>query len=341
MQQKKICCFGELLLRLSPALDREWIHAASMPVFIGGAELNVATALARWKLPATYCTALPDNYLSKEITAEISQKKIDTDTIHFSGNRIGLYYLPQGADLKHAGVIYDRAHSSFGELRAGMIDWDRVLDGVSWFHFSAISPALNPHVVDVCREGAAAASAKGITVSVDLNYRAKLWQYGKAPADVMPALVEYCDVVMGNIWAADQLLGIPADPAIHTDASQEKYLDHARKTSAAILQQFPKVKTVANTFRFDQGEGGILYYAALYNAGQLYQSPQLVANRIVDKVGSGDCFMAGLIYGLYQQYGLQSVIELAARAAFGKLMEKGDATNQDIETIKASLTTHE
>lgn len=341
MKQKTICCFGELLLRLSPALDREWVRSASMPVYIGGAELNVATALARWKLPAAYCTALPDNYLSKEICAEIAQKQIDTGAIHFSGNRIGLYYLPQGADLKHAGVIYDRAYSSFGELRPGMIDWDRALQDASWFHFSAISPALNENVVAVCLEGAAAASAKGITVSIDLNYRARLWQYGKKPTAIMPSLVEYCDVVMGNVWAAEQLLGIPVDPDIHVHASREKYLDHARASSAAIQSAFPKVKTVANTFRFDHDPGGILYYAALYQGGQLYPSPQLVANTIVDKVGSGDCFMAGLIYGLYQQYDPLSVAELAARAAFGKLMEKGDATNQDIETIKASLTTYE
>ncbi len=341
MNHKKIFCFGELLLRLSPSLNREWVRNAYMPVYIGGAELNVATALTRWKLPAMYCTALPDNYLSKEICEELQTKQIDASAVNFSGSRVGTYYLPQGADLKNAGVIYDRAYSSFASLQPGMLDWDHLLKGVSWFHFSAISPALGENTVAVCREAAAAAAAKGITISIDLNYRAKLWQYGKKPAEVMPRLLEYCDVVMGNIWAANTLLGIPVDPEIHLTGRRADFLQHAQATSLAIQQQFPKVKVVANTFRFDHGDEGILYYASLFRGGQLYHSAELVANRIVDKVGSGDCFMAGLIYGLYNHYDAQQVIDLAATAAFGKLMEKGDATNQDIETIKSIVHTHE
>ena len=341
MEKKKVFCFGELLLRMSPSLNREWIHTAAMPVYVGGAELNVATALAKWKVPAKYCTALPDNYLSKEICDELQSKNIDTSAIHFSGSRVGLYYLPQGADLKHAGVIYDRAYSAFASLQPGMIDWDQVLANAGWFHFSAISPALNENVVAVCREGAAAAASKGITVSIDLNYRAKLWQYGKQPPAMMPQLLEYCDVVMGNIWAANTLLGIPVDQDIHLTGTKADLLEHARSTSAAIRSAFPKVTTIANTFRFDHSDGGILYYASLDKPGQQYHSTELIANKIVDKVGSGDCFMAGLIYGLYHKAPAQEVIDVAARAAFGKLMEKGDSTNQDIETIKSSVSTHE
>lgn len=337
---KKVVCFGELLLRLSPALNRQWIHDASMPVFVGGAELNVATALARWKVPVEYSTALPDNYLTREICEHLEQQNICTRPVHFSGERIGTYYLPQGTDLKNGGVIYDRAYSSFGMLRPGMIDWDEVLKDARWFHFSAISPALTEQVAAVCREGAAAAAAKGITVSIDLNHRARLWQYGKKPDAIMPSLVEYCDVVMGNIWAANALLGIPVDPEIHLHGSQEDFLAHASKTALALHKQFPKVKTVANTFRFDQGDGGILYYASLDTGGQQYHSTKLVASKIIDKVGSGDCFMAGLIYGLYHGHNPQEVIETAAAAAFGKLMEKGDATRQDMETIKKRISAH-
>jgi 2-dehydro-3-deoxygluconokinase len=335
--QGTVFCFGELLLRMSPVLNRQWIQDNTMPVYIGGAELNVATALARWGVPAQYSTALPDNYLSKEICEEVQSKKIDTSTVHFSGNRVGIYYLPQGADMKNAGVIYDRAHSSFANLKPGMINWDEVLKDATWFHFSAISPALNENVVAVCEEGIAAASAKGITVSVDLNYRAKLWQYGKKPVEIMPQLAQYCDVIMGNIWAASNLLGIEVDEEIHLTGKREDLLQHAQKTSEAIQQKFPKCKTVANTFRFDHGDGGILYYAALYKEGSLYYTPELIANKIIDKVGSGDCFMAGLIYGLYHQHPSQRVIDVAARAAFGKLMEKGDATSQDMETITSQL----
>ena len=145
----RILCFGELLLRLSPQLGGEWLKHNSMPVFLGGAELNVARALANWQLPVVYSTALPDHYLSREIIAFLEQKQIDASRIQVAGNRIGTYYLPQGADLKSAGVIYDRAYSSFWELKRGQIDWDVVLQDVSWLHFSAISPALNENVADV------------------------------------------------------------------------------------------------------------------------------------------------------------------------------------------------
>ncbi|MBA4168419.1 MAG: sugar kinase, partial [Chitinophagaceae bacterium] len=124
---KKILCFGELLMRLSPGLQKKWLHESTMPVYIGGAELNVANALAKWAMPVTYCTALPENYLSGEITGFLNEKNIDTSHTVYSGNRIGTYYLPQGADLKHDSVIYDRADSSFAYLQPGMIDWDKVL----------------------------------------------------------------------------------------------------------------------------------------------------------------------------------------------------------------------
>src|SRR5688572_6216195 len=218
-----ICCFGELLLRMSPALNREWIDQHNMPVYVGGAELNVATALAQWQVNARYSTALPDNYLSHEIIDSIKEKEIDP-SVHLSGNRIGIYYLPQGADLKNAGVIYDRAGSSFASLRTGMIDWKMVLNGCSWFHFSAISPALNAHAAEVCEEAVSIASGLGLTISVDLNYRSKLWKYGKQPVDVMPRLVKYCDVVMGNIWSAAELLDVTIDPGIHEKGTKEAYL---------------------------------------------------------------------------------------------------------------------
>src|ERR1700759_3070005 len=171
----KIFCFGEILMRLSPALQNEWLQQNNMPVYIGGAELNVATALAKWNAPVGYCTAMPEHYLSKEIIQYLQQKNIDTTPIRFSGKRLGIYFLPHGADLKHAGVIYDRAYSSFAELQPSTIDWNNLLDGYSWFHFSAISPAVSENAAMVCVEAVKAAAQKKMTVSVDLNYRSKLW----------------------------------------------------------------------------------------------------------------------------------------------------------------------
>lgn len=333
----KIFCFGEILLRYSPVLHGGWLQQNSMPAFLGGAELNVATALANWSQPVKYCTALPENYLSEEIIAYVEAKGIDTSSIHLSGSRIGTYYLPQGADLKNTGTIYDRAFSSFAELMPGMIDWNKELEDVCWFHFSAISPALNDNAVDVCEEALKAASAKGITISVDLNYRSKLWQYGKRPVEVMPALVKYCHVVMGNVWSANTLLGIEVDEHIHNDSDKENYLQHSLHTSQKISQAFPNCTYVANTFRFDYKEQGIRYFTSLYNNQKQVSSAEYYADAIVDRVGSGDCFMAGLIYGLNNHFDQQKIIDFATAAAYGKLFERGDVTSQQVKTIEERL----
>jgi 2-dehydro-3-deoxygluconokinase len=330
---KKIFCFGELLLRLSPELRGNWIKQSYMPVYVGGAELNTATALAKWKVPVAYGTALPENYLSKEICEELNKKNIDTSRVIFSGSRIGCYYLPQGVDLKNEGVIYDRAYSSFSELQPGQIDWDAALQHVSWFHFSAINPAIGENISAVCKEALQAASRMEIPVSIDLNYRSKLWQYGKQPGEVMPELVEYCDLVMGNIWAANTLLGIPVDVHIHEKKSKIAYLEHAKQTSAFIMHQFPKCKLVANTFRFDE-RNRLRYYASLNTKAGQFTSTEYSTSRVVDKVGSGDCFMAGLIYGNYNDFSPQDTIDFATAAAFNKLFIKGDATTSSVEEIK-------
>ncbi len=335
--EKTICCFGELLLRFSPQLNGEWINRASMPVFIGGAELNVANALANWKVPVRYCTVLPENQLSTEIKAYIEEKGIETSGIRHFGSRIGAYYLPQGADLKNAGVIYDRAFSSFSELTVGKVEWEEVLKGCAWFHFSAISPALSQDVADACLEAVQVASRLGLTISVDLNYRAKLWQFGKKPVEIMPALAQYCDVIMGNIWAANTLLGIPIDRTVEQNPTQEKYLAHSIATAEAIQIAFPTCKVVAHTFRFDAFQQGIQYYTTLYKDGKQYVSPEFTTEKVVDKVGSGDCFMGGLIYGLSQHHAPQEIIDFAAAAAFGKLQEYGDASQQTVEDVNGTL----
>src|SRR5450432_797730 len=332
----KILCFGELLLRFSPAADGQWLKSHQLPVFLGGAELNAATALARWNLPVSYCTALPENYLSAHITCALQERRILTDTVLFSGDRIGSYYLAQGTDLKNQTVIYDREHSAFGELKKGMIDWDHILQDVSWFHFSAISPALNESVAAVCLEALKAASRRNITISIDLNHRPKLWKQ-KNPHDVMAELLPFCDVVMGNIWSAHDLLGIPLDARLVLTKDKSSYLQHAHHTSLRIMKRFARVKTVACTFRFEEGEEGIVYYASLYSAHHWADSSVFRSEKIIDKVGTGDCFMAGLIYGLYKQLEEKEIIQFAAAAGFGKFFEKGDATNQDLETIRARI----
>lgn len=334
---KKVFCFGELLFRISPAASDDIAHNPMM-LYVGGAEANVATALAGWHVPVKYCTALPDNFMSRHVLHYLEYKGIYTSSILFTGSRIGVYYLERGADLK-GKMVYDREGSSFSQLQRGMIDWDKVLQDVCWLHLTAISPALNQNVAEVCLEAVEAAAKKGITISMDLNYRSRLWAWGKEPIDIMPALVQHCNVVMGNIWAAHTMLGTAIDEHIHDNASREKYLAHAKKTSLEIMARFPNCKVVANTFRFDSRQDDVLYYTSLYTAGQQYNSQEFGCKGVIDRSGSGDCYMAGLIYGLYNHLPPQEVVDYATSAAFGKLQEQGDATGQDVLTVSDNKKT--
>lgn len=334
MTQSKniICCFGELLMRFSPSMQGKFIQEHSMPVYIGGAELNAATALSLWNQSTRYVTALPVNDLADEILKNISDKQIDTSFIHRSGERIGAYYLPQGTDLKGSAVIYDRNYSSFSFLKPGQINWESVLEGVSWFHFSAISPALNEEVARVCLEGARAAKQKGITVSIDLNYRARLWQYGKQPVEIMPALVETCDVVMGNIWAANSLLGIQKTIEESIGKSKEELSNAARESMQLLMKAYPSVKTMAYTFRLDEN-----YFACLWNENDFAVSKEHDITQVTDKVGSGDCFMGGLIYGLINEKPNDYIINFAAAAAVLKLQQTGDATTSRLADVEKAM----
>lgn len=334
----KVLCFGELLLRLPPANGGEWLRTNQLPVFVGGAELNVATALATWQMPVKYCTALPDNIITRDIVSFLQTKHIDTSPIILSGERIGLYYLKEGADMKSEENVFDRKYSSFSTLSIGVVNWDEILQDVEWFHFSAIAPAVSEKAAALCLEAVKAASQRNITISVDLNYRSLLWKYGKQPWEIMPGLVKYCNVIMGNIWAANTLLGVLLDEALLQPRTQEVFLQHATYTAQQMFERFPNCKWIANTFRFDAEAGNIRYYASLNTKEEQAVSPVFATHTVVDKVGSGDCFMAGLIYGLKSQHALQDVIGFAAAAAFAKLHEKGDSTSNSVETIQQVKT---
>jgi 2-dehydro-3-deoxygluconokinase len=330
--------YGELLLRITPDAGGEWLQENSLPVFVGGAELNVATALALWDVPSRYFTALPKNGMSDQLLSFLQEKNIDTSSIFYHGNRVGLYFLTKGQDLKHDALIYDRAHSAFADLTPGLVDWDKVLEGVTWFHFSAICPAISQNAADVCKEVLEAASRKGITISVDLNYRAKLWKYGKEPIDVMPELAQYCDLIMGNVWAAERMLGVTVTPDVTESGQKSLYVKEAQNSSEAIVNRFPKCRAVANTFRFTADDNtNVEYYTVLYTGGEVYVSGEHRAERITDKVGSGDCYMAGLIYGFYNNYDPQQTVDFATAAAFTKLFVNSDATNRSVEFIEQAI----
>lgn len=332
MIRKKILTFGELLLRISPAATASAAARQPLMLYVGGAEANVATALAAWNVPVKYCTVLPDNFMSRHVQQYLEYKGIYTSAIQYSGNRIGIYYLEKGADLK-GKMVYDREHSSFSQVKPGQIDWDSVLEDVCWLHLSAISPALNSNVAAVCLEAVQQAELRGITISIDLNYRARLWQYTGQPYEVMHPIVQHCHVIMGNIWSAESLLNIPVEKDIHSKGTKEAYVQHAQKTSESIMKKYPQCKLVANTFRFDKPGDALTYYTTLFAEGSLYVSKQFTANCVVDRSGSGDCFMAGLIYGMYNKHAYDALLNYATAAAVGKLQEAGDTTDQDVLTI--------
>ncbi|RYJ44974.1 sugar kinase [Flavobacterium beibuense] len=331
LQNHRICCFGEVLLRF--ALKENWVSDSSIPYYIGGAELNVATALALWDIPVNYLTALPDNYIGKDIGNQIRHRGINTDEVFYSGNRLGIYYLPYGTEVKNNGVVYDRDFSSFSQLTPGTIDWDRVFEDCTWFHFSAISPALNKNIALICKEAVTVASAKGITISVDLNYRNKLWKYGELPDKIMPDLVSDCNVIMGNIWAVESLLGIPAHLTESKNVSNEKLNEAAVISIERIQKKYQKVHTVALTYRLKESYFGVLQKEDTFFTSNIFENIS-----VTDSVGSGDCFMAGLIYGICNNLPSQDIINFAAAAAVGKLAESGDATNQSVEQIKRILS---
>lgn len=328
MQTVKVISYGELLFRFSPEWEQ---HRAAL--FIGGAEANMAAALARWGTPVAYVSKAPDNGLSRQVMQQLQQTGIVTDRMLWGGDRIGTYYLAQGSDLKHAEVVYDRKYSSFSEITPGTVSWDELLEGAEWFHWSAITPALSEQAAVVCKEALEAASRKGLTISTDLNYRSKLWQYGKQPFAVMPELVQYCDVVMGNIWAAHQMLDTRLDTVALEQNDKQVYLDQAVKVAEEITEKYTRCKHVAFTFRFSNGPSHNLYYATYYHQGRQAVSQQYETNEVVDRVGSGDSFMAGLIHGLLNGHDAQQVVSFAAAAAYSKLFVKGDFNLTDKNDI--------
>jgi 2-dehydro-3-deoxygluconokinase len=329
MIKNKVFCFGEILLHYAPPVATNCIDSHQMPFYLGGAELNVATALANWDIPVKYGTAMPSHFLTDQIIAHLSKKYMDTSAIQFSGNRIGCFYLETGMDMKNAAVVYDRAHSSFAEIKKGSIDWKEVLKDVHWFHFSAISASLTQNATDVCEEALIVATDLGIPISVDLNYRAKLWQYGKTPIEVMSKLVKYCIVLMGNLWAVEDMLGIASTIQSSVGSSNEALINAANVSMTKLKAQFPLLNTIAYTFRLTEN-----YFGVLSNKNNFYTSPIYNSREVKNIVGTGDCFMAGLLYGIQYKNTPEELINFAAAAAVGKLYELGDATEQSIEQIK-------
>jgi 2-dehydro-3-deoxygluconokinase len=319
-----ILIFGELLLRFSSSDEQFISENNTVSLFPGGSEANVTSSLAQWNVPCSYVSVIPDNALANNALKSLSDLGADVSKVLKGGDRLGLYFLLSANGLTSGQVVYDRKFSSFSMLQPGTTDWDKILAGHTWFHWTALTPALNANTAKICSEALEAASRNGLKISVDLNYRSRLWDYGKKPIEVMPGLVKHCDVIMGNIWAANVMLGSSVDENLGRDTSPETYMLHAERSAQEIFNMYPKCKHIANTFRFMDNPKHNLFYGTYHTHHGNYISKIWETNEVVDRIGSGDAFMAGLIYSLIYQKSPQDVIEKATSAGYKKLFVKGD-----------------
>ena len=324
MMKHKILSFGELLLRLSASGESFLGEDGQVVVFPGGSEANVVASLAQWGVPCSYLSRIPDNDLTAQALSTLTALGVDVSPSLLEGDRLGLYFLLSANGLTKGEVVYDRKYSAFSQLKPGTIDWDHVLDGYTWFHWSALTPALNESLAAVCAEALAVAKAKGLTVSVDLNYRNRLWNYGKDPIEVMPALLPYCDVVMGNIWAASKMLGTSVLDTLGRDTPVDVYFEQAKESAREVFDRLPHCQHVAYTFRFMDAATHNLLYGTYHTREADFMSSTNETDQVIDRIGSGDAFMAGLIYALVTDKDGQETIDTATAAGFKKLFVKGD-----------------
>lgn len=292
----KIVTFGEIMLRLAPPGFQRFSQARAFEAVYGGGEANVAVSLANYGEIVEFVTRLPGNDLGAACLASLRAYGVCTDHVLRGGDRLGIYFLETGAAQRGSKVIYDRAGSSFATLRPGMIDWAAVLDGADWFHWTGITPAVSQGAAEVCQEAIAAARQRGLTVSCDLNYRAKLWKWGKPAGAVMAELVSQCTVALGNEEDADKVFGIRAPEADVTAGKVEA--GAYRAVCAALAQRFPNLQTIAITLRGSLSASHNTWSGVLWDQLGFYTAPTYDILPIVDRVGGGDAFMGGLIYGL-------------------------------------------
>lgn len=320
----KIVCFGESLIRFQAVTGSFFNETHEVKAYSGGSEANTAVRLTHLGFPSSLVSAAPDAKLTRDYLAVLNQRSVDTSDFIFSGDRLGAYYLLSTDGLTKGEVIYDRKYSSFYQLEKGDVDWDSVFENCGWFHWTAITPALSRPSADLMREGLEKASSLGIPISVDLNYRNKLWQYGKKPFEVMPELVEYCDLILGNIWAANTMLGTKIKEGINIDTPAQDVLEFAAEASIELFEKYPKAKLTANTFRFMENASHNLLYGTAHTRGDNALSEIKETHDLVDRIGSGDAFMAGIISGYIRQKTLQGIIDLGVKEGFQKLFSEGD-----------------
>jgi 2-dehydro-3-deoxygluconokinase len=331
---KKYITFGEVMLRLkSPNIER-FFQSPFLEATFGGGEANVAVGLSRFGLNVAYVSVIPNNPIGDACLGELRRLGVDTSLIVRKGDRLGIYFLEAGANQRPSKVVYDRSHSAIAETKPGTINWDRVFDGVSWFHITGITPAISLSASELSLEAVKKAREKGITISCDLNFRGKLWKYGKSAPEVMSEFVKYIDIAIGNEEDCQKSLGVKADIDIEPGRLQaEKYKELTDK----ILKLYPNIKKIAITLRESHSVNYNGWSAVLNNRKEFLISKKYEIHNIVDRVGAGDTFAAGLIYGLDNLSNDKEALEFAVAASCLMHSISGDLPLLSVEEVKSLI----
>ena len=332
----KVVTFGEIMLRLkSPAYER-FFQSPALEATFGGGEANVSVSLANYGMDTSFVTVLPKNDIAEACIRELRGFGVDTTKIVRGGNRVGIYYLETGAVQRPSKVIYDRAGSSIAEAKPGDIDWDKTLEGATWFHFTGITPAISQGAADLCLEALKACKERGIHVSCDLNYRKNLWKYGKRADEVMTELVKYVDTVIANEEDFQKALCLKAESQADVEEG-ELNIDNYKAIASLAMETYPNIKRVAITLRESKSANHNDWRACLYNGKDFFLSRKYSITDIVDRVGGGDSFGGGLIYGLNSYDNEQDALEYAVAASCLKHTIIGDYNRVSVAEVESLM----
>jgi len=329
---KKYITFGEIMLRLKPPHWERFFQSPLLEATFGGGEANVAVGLARFGLNVAYVSVIPNNLIGDTCIGELRRQGLDTSLMVRKGDRLGIYFLEAGANQRPSKIIYDRSHSAIAEAKPGDINWDKVFDGASWFHISGITPAISLSASELSIEAVKKAREKGITISCDLNFRKKLWKYGKSAPQVMGELVKYIDIAIGNEEDCQKSLGVKVDVDVESGRLQtEKY----RELTDRVLNLYPNIKKIAITLRESHSANYNGWSAVLNNRKEFFISKKYEIHNIVDRVGGGDSFASGLIYGINNLADDKESLEFAVAASCLVHSIPGDLPLLSVDEVKS------
>ncbi len=330
----RVITFGEIMLRLKPPGKERLLQSPLLEATFGGGEANVALALAQFGIDVCLVTALPDNSLGEACVGELRRWGVDTSRILRGGSRMGIYFLEEGANQRSSRVIYDREHSSLATLKSDDLNWDSILDGANWLHITGITPALSQDLADICLTAFKKAREKGITVSCDYNYRKKLWNYGRPAPEVMRGLVEQVDIGIANEEDCQKSLGIDIDVDVEKGRLET---DRYGTIAERVLKTFPNLQEQAITLRESHSASHNSWSAVLHDGNRLLESRKYEITDIVDRVGGGDAFAAGLIYGLLTYKDNARALEFATACSCLKHSIAGDYNRTNVQEVEALI----